>query len=44
MNLCDVAILNNKGADHPFIISGTSKSEALKLMQIIDLTEESGTL
>ena len=39
INLSDIAILNIKGADYRCIINGFSKSEALNLMQFIDLTE-----
>ena len=44
MNLIDIAILNINGADYRGIITGISKSEAIMLMQNIDLSEESGTL
>ena len=44
MNLSDIAILNIKSADNCFIMSGISKTEAINLMQNIDLTEKSGTL
>ena len=44
MNLSDIAILNIKGCDYCCVISGISKSEAINLMQNIDLTEKSGTL
>ena len=44
MNLSDIAILNIKAADYRCIISGISKSEAINLMQNIDLTEKSRTL
>ena len=44
MNLSDIAILNIKGCDYRCIINGISKSEAMKLLQNIDLTEKSGTL
>ena len=44
MNLSDIAILNIVGADYCCIISGISKSEAIKLIQNIDLTRKSGTL
>ena len=44
MNLSDIAILNIKGFDYCCIISGISKSEAIKLLQINDLTEKSETL
>ena len=41
MNLSDIAILNIKGSDHCCIISRISKSEAIKLLQNIDLTGKS---
>ena len=44
MNLNDIAILNIKSADYPCVINGISKSEAINLMQNIDLTAKSGTL
>ena len=44
MNLSDIAILNIKGSDYRCIISGISKSEAVKLVQNTDLAEKSGTL
>ena len=44
MNLSYTAILKIKNADYHFIISAISKSEAIKLVQNIDLTEKSGTL
>ena len=44
MNLSDIAILNIKSDDYCCIISGISKSEAMKLKQSIDLTENSGSL
>ena len=44
MNLSDIAILNIHGADYRCIISRISKSEAINLMQNINLTEKSGTL
>ena len=44
MNLSEIAILNIKGADHCCIISGISKSEAINLMENIDLTQKYGTL
>ena len=40
MNLNDSDILNIKGADYRCIISGISKSEAINLMQNIDLTKK----
>ena len=39
MKLSDIALLDNR-----CIISGISKSEAINLMQDIDLTEKSETL
>ena len=44
MNLNNIAILNIKSADYCWFISGISKSEAIKLMQKIDLTKKNGTL
>ena len=44
MNLSDVAISNIEGSDYRCIISGISKSEAINLMQDINLTEKRGTL
>ena len=43
MNLNDIYILKIKNADYRFIISGIRKSEAIKLLQNIDLTEKSGS-
>ena len=43
MRLSNIAILNIKGSDYCSIISGISKSEAIKLLQNIDFTEKSGT-
>ena len=40
MNLRDIDILNISGADYHCIISGISKSEAINLMQNIDLTKK----
>ena len=40
MNLCDVAILNIKGSDYCFIISGISINEVINLMQNTCLTEK----
>ena len=40
MNLSDIAILNIKGSDYHCIISRISKSQAIKLLQNIDLTEK----
>ena len=44
MSITDIAILNIENAYYRCIISGISKSEAINLMQIIDLTEKSGAL
>ena len=44
MNLSDIAISNIKGSDNRCIITGISKSEAIKLLQNTDLAEKSGTL
>ena len=44
MNLSDITILNMKSADYRCIISGMSKSQAINLIQNIDLTQQSGTL
>ena len=44
MNLSDIAILNIKGSNYCYVITGIGKSEAIKLLQNIDLTEKSGTL
>ena len=44
MNLSNIAILKIKSADYHYIISGTSNSEVIKLMQNIDLTKKSATL
>ena len=46
MNLSDIAILNIKSAEYRCIITGISykKSEAIKLLQNIDLTEKNKTL
>ena len=40
MNLSDIDVLSNQGADYRCIINGISKSEALILTQNIDLTEK----
>ena len=40
LNLSDIAILNTKGSDYCCIITGTSKSEAIKLLQNIYSDEE----
>ena len=44
MNISNIARLNIKGSDYRCVISGISKSEAINVMQNIDLTEKSGTL
>ena len=44
MNLSDTAFLNIKNTDYCCVISGIRKSEAIKLLQYIDLTEKSRTL
>ena len=44
MNLSNITILKIKNADYGSIIKGISKSEAIRLLQNIDLTEKSGTL
>ena len=40
MNLNDIAILNIKGSNYCCIISGISKTEAINLMQNLDLMKE----
>ena len=44
LNLSNIAILNIKGSDYCYNISGISKSEAINLMQNTYLTEKSRTL
>ena len=44
INLSNIAILKIKNTDYHCIISEIRKSEAIKLLQNIDLTEKSGTL
>ena len=44
MNLSDISVLNIKGSDYHCIITGIYKSEAIKLLQNIDLIEKSGIL
>ena len=44
INLEDIAILNIHGVDYCCIISGISRSDAMDLMQNINLTEKSETL
>ena len=43
-NLSGIYILNIKNADYCYIIDGISKSEAMKLLQNIVLTEKSRIL
>ena len=43
MNLNDIAILKIRNTDYHCIITGISKIEAIKLLEDIDLAEESGT-
>ena len=40
INFSDIVILNIKSADCSFIVSGISKSEAIDVMQNIDLIEK----
>ena len=44
MNLSDIAILKIKNTNYCCIIIAINKSEAIKLLQNIDLTEKSGLL
>ena len=44
MNLSNIAMLNMKDVDYCCIISRISQSEAINLMENIDLTEKSGAL
>ena len=44
MNLDDIAIFKIKNRDYRCIIIGLRKSEAINLMQNIDMIEKSGTL
>ena len=44
MNHSNIAISKIKNADYCCIVSGISKSKAIKLLQNTDLTEKSGTL
>ena len=44
MNLSDIYILNTRGADYCCIIGEISKSEAINLLQNIDLTLKLGIL
>ena len=40
MNLSNITILKIKDTDYRCIISGIQKSEAIKLLQNVDLTEK----
>ena len=44
MNFSNIAILNIHVADYCCVTSGNSKSEAINIIQNIDLTKNSGTL
>ena len=44
MNFSDIAILNIESSNYCCIFRGISKSEAINLLQNIDLTKISGTL
>ena len=44
MSLSDIYTFNIKNVDYRCIISGISKSEAIKLLQNINLSEIGGTL
>ena len=44
MNFSSIAVSNIKNADYCCSITGISKSEAIKLLQIINLTEKGKTL
>ena len=44
MNLRDIAALSIRSADYSCISTGISKSEAINLLQNIDLTEKSEIL
>ena len=44
INISNIAILKIKNVDYRCIITGISKSEAIKLLQNIDMTEKSGAL
>ena len=44
MNLSDIVILHIDDADYACSINRICNSEAIKLMQNVDLTEECGTL
>ena len=44
MNLSEIAVLKIKNVVYHCVITGISKSEAISLMQNIDLTEKTETL
>ena len=44
MNLSDITVLNIKASDYCCIVSGISKTETVKLLKNIDITEKSGKL
>ena len=44
MNLNDIVILNIRGIDYRCIINEISESEAVNLLQNVDLSEKSGSL
>ena len=44
LNLSNIVILNLKSTDYCCIISGSSKSETINIMQNVDLNEKNGTL
>ena len=44
MNSSNVAILTIKNTDYRCVVTGISKSETIKILQNIDLSEKSGTL
>ena len=44
ISLGDIAMLKIKNADYRCIVSGISKTGAIKLLQNIDLTEKNRTL
>ena len=44
MNISNIATFKSKNTSYCCIINGTSRSEAIKWLQNIDLVEKSGTL
>ena len=44
MNLSNIAIIKTKNADYCCVICGINKSEAIKLLENVDMTEKSGSL